>query len=79
MELIGNRLQLPILKLPRAVPALPDRKPQDNIPQTRWDRMPLWRGAVRVSSTGTARTLPTTATLTSTDNGRRILLRRARP
>ena len=38
MELIGNRLQLPILKLPRAVPVLPDRKPQDNIPQTRWDR-----------------------------------------
>jgi len=38
MEMTGSRFQLPILKLPRAVPTLPDRKPQDNIPQTRWDR-----------------------------------------
>src|SRR5690349_18386346 len=31
-------MQLPILKLPRRVPVLPSRKPQDNIPQTRWER-----------------------------------------
>jgi geranylgeranyl pyrophosphate synthase len=29
---------IPILKLPRRVPVLPSRKPQDTIPQTRWDR-----------------------------------------
>src|SRR5215510_13985310 len=31
-------MQLPIVKLPRHIPTLPDRKPQDNIPQTRWER-----------------------------------------
>src|SRR5258707_393852 len=31
-------MQIPILKLPKRVPVLPSRKPQDNIPQTRWER-----------------------------------------
>jgi geranylgeranyl pyrophosphate synthase len=31
-------MQLPIVKLPRRVPTLPSRKPQDNIPPTRWER-----------------------------------------
>lgn len=31
-------MQLPIVKLPRAIPALPVRKPQSNIPQTRAER-----------------------------------------
>lgn len=31
-------MDIPILKLPRAVPQLPDRPPQDNIPQTRAER-----------------------------------------
>lgn len=31
-------MDIPILKLPRAVPQLPDRPPQDNIPQSRAER-----------------------------------------
>lgn len=31
-------MDIPILKLPRAVPQLPDRPPQDNIPRTRAER-----------------------------------------
>jgi geranylgeranyl pyrophosphate synthase len=31
-------LQLPVLVLPKQVPVLPSRRPQPNIPQTRWER-----------------------------------------
>lgn len=31
-------MQLPVLVLPKQVPVLPSRKPQPNIPQTRWER-----------------------------------------
>src|SRR5215813_4281670 len=31
-------MQLPIVKMPKRMAAPPSRKPQDNIPQTRWER-----------------------------------------
>lgn len=36
-------MQMPVLSLPRAVPLVPERKPQDNIPQTRGEREQLAR------------------------------------
>ncbi|HEY2585322.1 MAG TPA: polyprenyl synthetase family protein [Tepidisphaeraceae bacterium] len=36
-------MQMPIVSLPRAVPLIPERKPQDNIPQTRGEREQLAR------------------------------------
>ena len=36
-------MQMPIVSLPRAVPLMPERKPQDNIPQTRSEREQLQR------------------------------------
>jgi geranylgeranyl diphosphate synthase type II len=46
-------MQIPILKLPKRIPVLPSRKPQDNIPQTRWERERLKQvvaGYVRANS-----------------------------
>jgi Uncharacterized conserved protein len=43
MNQMENRMQIPILKLPRRVPVLPTRKPQDTIPQTRWEREAMKR------------------------------------
>jgi geranylgeranyl diphosphate synthase, type II len=43
MNQTENRMQIPILKLPRRVPVLPTRKPQDTIPQTRWEREAMKR------------------------------------
>ena len=36
-------MQIPVVSLPRAVPLVPERKPQDNIPQTRGERDELGR------------------------------------
>jgi len=36
-------MQMPVVSLPRAVPLVPERKPQDNIPQTRAERELLAR------------------------------------
>ncbi|HSU67833.1 MAG TPA: DUF116 domain-containing protein, partial [Tepidisphaeraceae bacterium] len=36
-------MQIPVVSLPRAVPLIPERKPQDNIPQTRGERDELAR------------------------------------
>ncbi len=36
-------MQIPVVKLPRRVPVLPSRKPQDNVPQTRMERERLKR------------------------------------
>jgi geranylgeranyl diphosphate synthase type II len=36
-------MQIPVMSLPRAVPLMPERRPQDNIPQTRAERDHLTR------------------------------------
>jgi geranylgeranyl pyrophosphate synthase len=36
-------MQMPVVSLPRAVPLMPERKPQDNIPQTRGEREQVLR------------------------------------
>src|SRR5260370_31967486 len=43
MNQTETRMQIPILKLPRRVPVLPNRKPQAAIAQPRWEREALKR------------------------------------
>jgi geranylgeranyl diphosphate synthase type II len=51
-------MQIPIVKLPRLVPALPSRKPQENIPQTRMERERLKRVVAEYVASNAARLVP---------------------
>lgn len=58
MNEVESRMQIPILKLPRRVPVLPSRKPQDSIPQTRPEREALKRLVADYVKTESARLTP---------------------
>lgn len=51
-------MQLPIVKLPRRIPVLPDRKPQDNIPQTRAERERMKELAASYVAANSSRLVP---------------------
>ena len=51
-------MQLPIMKLPRRVPVLPSRKPQHNIPQTRWERERLKQAVIEYVRAQSSRLVP---------------------
>jgi geranylgeranyl diphosphate synthase, type II len=53
-----NRMKMPILTLPRRVPTLPSRRPQDNIPQTRIEREDLKRAASAYVAVNAERLVP---------------------
>src|SRR5260370_20188612 len=47
-----------VLKLPRRMPVLPDRKPQDNVPQTRGERERLKQLVADYVTANAARLVP---------------------
>ena len=53
-----SRIHIPVINLPRRVPVLPSRKPQENIPQTRWEREQLKRVVADYVSSNAARLVP---------------------
>src|ERR1700730_2023727 len=58
MDKAESRMQIPIIKLPRLVPVLPSRKPQDTIPQTRGEREALKRLVADYVKSESARLTP---------------------
>ncbi|MBI1896209.1 MAG: polyprenyl synthetase family protein [Acidobacteria bacterium] len=51
-------MQIPIVSLPRRIPVLPDRKPQENIPQTRFERERLKHLVAGFVDANSARLVP---------------------
>jgi geranylgeranyl diphosphate synthase, type II len=58
MDNAESRIQISIIKLPRRVPVLPDRKPQDNVPQTRREREGLKQMVADYVKANSARLTP---------------------